>query len=198
MKLVKISFAIAATMMFVACGQEAATDTTTAATTAPQTEVPATTEGTAAEAAIGTTAAPSAGAEVAAPVTATTTTTKPATTTTPAAKPVQTGPLTAIKFTEMRHDFGKMKVGEKATHVFEFTNTGKEPLIITDAKGSCGCTVPKYPKAPIAPGKTEKITVEFSPKAGGKAAKDVTVTANTEPATTKLFITADVEAEEKK
>ncbi len=193
MKLVKFSFAFATAIMFAACGQDA-TKTETATTTTTTENAEAATAAT--DAATATTASPASGA-VSGAVSATQTTTSgtaaTATKPTEPTKPVQTGPVTTMQFKEMRHDFGKMKIGDVATHVFEFTNTGKEPLIITDAKGSCGCTVPKYPQAPIAPGKTEKITVEFKPKAGGKNAKDVTVTANTNPATTKLFITADVE-----
>lgn len=108
--------------------------------------------------------------------------------------PVPTGPPTTIKFAKMEHDFGKMKQEEKKTYVFEFTNTGKNPLIITDAQGSCGCTVPEYPKEPVAPGKKGKITVEYSSgQQSGLQTKTVTITANTEPPQTLLTIRAEVE-----
>ena len=79
-------------------------------------------------------------------------------------------------------------------NIFEFTNTGNEPLIIQDAKGSCGCTVPKYPKEPIAPGATGEIEVEYKPGTQkGNQTKAVTLTANTQPEQTVLQITAMVE-----
>ena len=60
------------------------------------------------------------------------------------------------------HDFGTIKEGPIAEHIFEFTNTGKEPLIITNASASCGCTTPEWPKEPILPGKKGKITVHYN------------------------------------
>lgn len=107
------------------------------------------------------------------------------------AKPV--GPLTELKFNEEEFDFGNITAGEQVTHVFKFKNTGKEPLVISNAKGSCGCTVPKWPKEPIAPGKSGEIEVKFDSKnKTGKQTKNVTITANTEPANTILKISADV------
>ena len=77
---------------------------------------------------------------------------------------------------------------------FTFTNTGEEPLIIIDAKGSCGCTVPKWPKAPIAPGETASLTVEFNTKGKrGQQVKKVTLTANTNPPQTYLYVKGEVQ-----
>lgn len=101
-------------------------------------------------------------------------------------------PTTTITFEALRHDFGKMKIGSIGTYVFKFTNTGTEPLQITNAKGSCGCTIPKFPTGLIAPGESGEITVEFKPKAAGKVSKSVTITANTESRITTLFVSADV------
>ena len=104
------------------------------------------------------------------------------------------GPTTSIKFAEMNHDFGTIKQDTENNYVFSFTNTGNEPLIIEKAKGSCGCTVPNYPKEPIAPGATAEIEVTYKPgKQKGNQTKTVTVTANTEPRTTQLKISANVE-----
>ena len=58
----------------------------------------------------------------------------------------------AFKFAEEEFNFGTIMQGDQVKHDFEFTNTGKEPLIIANAAGSCGCTVPEWPKEPIAPG----------------------------------------------
>ena len=60
-------------------------------------------------------------------------------------------PSTTIAFTETDFDFGTINDGDQVQHTFEFTNSGDEPLIISNAKGSCGCTVPTWPKEPIAP-----------------------------------------------
>ena len=61
---------------------------------------------------------------------------------------------------------------------FKFTNTGKEPLIIEKAKGSCGCTVPEWPKEPIAPGETATIKVNYDEKRVGPYTKSITITSN--------------------
>lgn len=101
---------------------------------------------------------------------------------------------TSIRWKKMVHDFGKIKQNTKNNYAFEFQNTGTEPLQITDAKGSCGCTVPQYPKEPIMPGKTAKIDVEFKPgEQENQQEKTITVTANTEPYQTILKIRAFVE-----
>jgi hypothetical protein len=108
----------------------------------------------------------------------------------------QTRAKTTWKFDKSEHDFGKLKQGESAEYKFKFTNTGKEPLIIENAQGSCGCTVPNYPKEPIAPGASGTIDVRFnSAGKNGAQQKTVTLTANTDPSiTTILTIKADVEA----
>ena len=113
--------------------------------------------------------------------------------TTPA-EPVPTGPLTAMKFEVYDHDFGNIKQDTQNKKVFTFTNTGDEPLIIESAKGSCGCTVPNYPKNPIPPGEKGEIEVVYSPgKQKGVQNKNVTIVANTEPKQTILRIKAEVE-----
>lgn len=101
---------------------------------------------------------------------------------------------TNISFAEMNHNFGTIQQDSKNTKVFKFTNTGDEPLLIEDAKGSCGCTVPVYPKEPIKPGETGEIEVAYSPgKQQGNQNKTITITANTNPITTTLNISANVE-----
>ena len=106
---------------------------------------------------------------------------------------VPTGPTTSIAFEHTDFDFGVVDDGEKVKHTYKFKNTGNEPLIISSAKGSCGCTVPKWPTDPIAPGGEGAIEVEFDSKGKpGKQTKRVTVTANTVPAQTFLNITGTV------
>ena len=111
-----------------------------------------------------------------------------------AEKPTETAskyPPTTLKFDRMEHDFGKVEENTKNTTMFTFTNTGNEPLVIENAKGSCGCTVPKWPKEPIAPGASAEMEVTFdSGKKKGPQNKKVTGTANTVPKTTQLTIKA--------
>lgn len=106
---------------------------------------------------------------------------------------VPSGPKTQVVFETYDHDFGDIKQDTENEKIFSFKNTGKEPLLITSANGSCGCTVPEYPKQPIAPGATGDIKVIYSPgKQEFKQTKSVTITANTDPETTVLKIYANV------
>lgn len=110
--------------------------------------------------------------------------------------PAPVGPPTTIAFAQMEHDFGTIKQNTENKHIFKFTNTGNESLIISDAKGSCGCTVPKYPKNPVAPGETAEIEVVYKPGTQkGNQMKTVTLVANTQPTQTVLKISAMVEEE---
>jgi hypothetical protein len=102
-------------------------------------------------------------------------------------------PQTQIEFEQNTHDFGVIKDDKKQYTTFYFTNSGKEPLMILGAEGSCGCTVPTWPKDPIAPGKSGKIEVAFDPNGKlGEQSKIVTLTANTEPKTTILTVKATI------
>lgn len=71
-----------------------------------------------------------------------------------------TGPV--ITFKEKSIDFGDLSQGDKVSHTFQLTNTGTTPLIISNVAATCGCTVPSWPKEPIAPGKTAEIQVSFN------------------------------------
>lgn len=105
-------------------------------------------------------------------------------------------PKTGINFATPKKDFGKVLSTSSNAHTFVFTNTGTEPLVISNAKGSCGCTVPEWPKEPILPGDQGEIKVVYKPKGqSGKQTKQVTVTANTTPANTILTITGDIQAD---
>lgn len=101
-----------------------------------------------------------------------------------------------ITFKKDVHDFGTLKNGGDASYEFEFTNTGREPLIISDAKGSCGCTVPTWPKEPIPPGKSAKIKVTYDSKRTGKIDKKVTITSNAKTNPKEIFIKGEVLAPE--
>lgn len=104
-------------------------------------------------------------------------------------------PATApkLQFEHSSYDFGDIPAGSKVDHYFKFTNTGKSPLIIKDGKGSCGCTVPEFPKTPIAPGASDSIKVSFDAgKFQGKQTKTVTLTTNSIAKEEKLTITANI------
>lgn len=103
------------------------------------------------------------------------------------------GPLPVFEFEEMEHDFGSIKEGDIVEHTFKFTNNGEVPLIIQDAKGSCGCTVPSWSKEPIPVGGEGEITAKYNSKGkSGNENKTITITANTWPAKTTLRIKAQV------
>ena len=118
---------------------------------------------------------------------------QPAATPTPNTPAAPVGPTTAMTFNETEFDFGTVDQGEKVSHTYKFKNTGEEPLILSNAKGSCGCTVPKWPREPIAPGGEGEITVEFDSKnKSGARNQKVTITANTEPANTVIYLKGNV------
>jgi len=76
------------------------------------------------------------------------------------------------------HDYGKIKKGADGSCFFTITNSGTEPLLISNAKGSCGCTVPDWPREPIAPGETAKMKVTYATNRVGPINKSVTITSN--------------------
>ncbi len=107
--------------------------------------------------------------------------------TTPASKAVMTFKVTTI-------DYGNIEKGADPLRKFEFTNTGTEPLIIKNAKGSCGCTVPKWPTEPIMPGETSNIEVRYDTQRVGPFTKTVTLTTNEAVDTKMLTIKGEVKA----
>ena len=92
-----------------------------------------------------------------------------------------------ISFAKEVHDYGTIENGGNGECTFEFTNNGNAPLIISNAKGSCGCTVPSWPKEPLAPGKTAVITVKYDTKRAGAINKSVTITSNAVNSPTKVI-----------
>ena len=99
-----------------------------------------------------------------------------------------------IEFKSETIDYGEIERGSDGVRVFEFTNTGDAPLIITDAKSSCGCTVPNPPKDPIAPGEKGELLVKFNGSGQNQVTKTITVTANTAKGSEILRIKAFVQA----
>lgn len=98
-----------------------------------------------------------------------------------------------IQFEKTTHDFGTVKEEGTITHEFKFTNKGTVPLLISNVRASCGCTTPGWTKEPILPGKTGVITAQYNTvNRPGAFNKNLTVTSNTEPAMTVLYITGNV------
>lgn len=102
-------------------------------------------------------------------------------------------PTTTIKFEQEKFNFGTLKQGSQVKNVFRFKNTGKHPLVISDARGSCGCTIPEWPKEPILPGKSAYLIAVFdSSNKEGMQMKRITITANTDPQQSYLTISGEV------
>lgn len=102
------------------------------------------------------------------------------------------GPV--ITWEKSNHDFGEIAQGEKVEHTFRFTNTGSQPLVITNVEVTCGCTTPKgWPRDPIASGESGEITVAFN-SAGkfGKQTKVIMITSNSAGSTNQVMFTANV------
>ncbi|MBS1652321.1 MAG: DUF1573 domain-containing protein [Bacteroidetes bacterium] len=95
---------------------------------------------------------------------------------------------------KMEHNYGNIKQGDNGECTFKFTNTGKEPLVITSCMGSCGCTVPKCPAEPVLPGKTAEIHVKYDTNRVGGIYKTVTVNSNNKNGVVTLTIKGNVEA----
>lgn len=103
------------------------------------------------------------------------------------------GPLPAMEFATIDHDFGTINEGQIVEHTYSFKNTGEAPLIIQSAQGSCGCTVPDWTKEPIPVGGTGFVKAKFDTSGKPNAQnKTVTVTANTWPKQTVLRFKAMV------
>ncbi len=110
---------------------------------------------------------------------------------------VDTTQLARIAFEEEVFQFGEVDEGAVIEHNFQFVNTGAVPLIISDVRSTCGCTVADWPKEPLAPGEQGEIEVRFDTKnkKGGQE-KPVTITANTFPAKTQVYLRGQVHSTE--
>ena len=112
-----------------------------------------------------------------------------------------TGPVAQFQWedTDGKFDFGTINEGDVVSHTFVFKNIGTAPLVISSATGSCGCTIPTYPKEPIAPGEVDKIVVKFNSEGRpGVQNKNITIVSNTYPTINILEIKAMVTPKNKK
>lgn len=104
-------------------------------------------------------------------------------------------PKTTISFDDTKHVFAPIVDGEKATHAFHFKNTGNNPLLISNAVASCGCTIPSYPKEPIPPGGEGEIVVEFnSANRVGMQKKNVMIYSNAQEEAMSIGFEVEVKA----
>jgi Protein of unknown function (DUF1573) len=97
-----------------------------------------------------------------------------------------------FKFNEEKHDFGKIPQGTPVTTVFEFTNVGKNPLILTDVKPTCGCTIADYTKTPVKSGEKGVIKITYNAAAIAPFNKTIVVTSNAKTPTKYLNIVGEV------
>jgi Protein of unknown function (DUF1573) len=100
------------------------------------------------------------------------------------------GPVMTFENTTI--DYGTIEKGSERKREFKFTNTGNEPLLISNAKGSCGCTVPTYNQEPVMPGESGVIKVEYDTQRIGGFTKTVTITSNETVTTRTLTIKGEV------
>lgn len=101
-----------------------------------------------------------------------------------------------ISFEKTVHDYGTIPYKGDGKCEFKFTNTGKEPLILTNVRSSCGCTVPKWPREPILPGQSEVIHVEYKTTRIGRINKSITVHSNAKNSSVVLRIKGQVARQE--
>ncbi|WP_233530452.1 DUF1573 domain-containing protein [Gelidibacter salicanalis] len=100
--------------------------------------------------------------------------------------------IAKIEFKTDVIDYGTIEKGADGVRVFEFTNTGNAPLIITKVSSTCGCTIPKKPEAPILPGNTGEIEVKYNTQLVNPIRKTITVISNAETPTVALKIKGEV------
>lgn len=104
-----------------------------------------------------------------------------------------------LEFDKKEHDFGEIEAKTSVETTFNYKNTGDAPLVITDIKSSCGCTVPQdWSRLPLAPGESGKFSVKFNGSGSNKITKTITVTANTEKGSEVVKITAFVKPDPNK
>lgn len=112
-------------------------------------------------------------------------------------KPVaQNSNMAVFQWDKTTYDFGNIPQNQPVTASFKFKNTGKVPMVITSAVGSCGCTVPNWPKEPIAPGESAEIKATFNAAAAGAFNKTVSITANVDGGAAVLTLKGNVEVKQ--
>ena len=98
----------------------------------------------------------------------------------------------SILFNKTVHDYGTIAKASDGTSVFTFTNKGQKPLVLSNVRASCGCTVPEWPKQPIAPGESGEIKVSYNTNIAGNFNKTITVSSNAANSTVTLRVRGNV------
>lgn len=98
----------------------------------------------------------------------------------------------SIIFDKTIHDYGTIERGSDGTSVFTFTNKGQKPLVLNNVRASCGCTVPEWPRQPVAPGETGEIKVKYNTNINGNFNKSITVNSNAENSVVILRVKGNV------
>lgn len=101
----------------------------------------------------------------------------------------------SIIFEKLVHDYGTIERGSDGNTVFTFTNKGQKPLVLSNVRASCGCTVPEWPREPIAPGKTGEIKVKYNTKIAGSFNKTISVNSNAANSAVVLRVKGNVTKE---
>jgi hypothetical protein len=110
-----------------------------------------------------------------------------------AERDANSGKFPVLQFEETEHNFGEIEANQAVETIFKYKNTGDAPLVITDIKSSCGCTVPQdWSREPLAKGESGQFTVKFNGSGSNSVSKTITVTANTEKGTETVKISAFV------
>ncbi|GAB5553291.1 MAG: hypothetical protein Sapg2KO_28820 [Saprospiraceae bacterium] len=111
--------------------------------------------------------------------------------------PTDTNDVAKMTFQEPLYDYGEVLEGAIVEHTFTFTNTGTQPLLISNARSTCGCTVPEWPKNPILPGEDGEISVKFNTaNKKNQQTKPVNITANTYPSMNTVYLRGTVKPKE--
>jgi hypothetical protein len=98
----------------------------------------------------------------------------------------------SIVFNKIVHDYGTIEKGSDGISIFTFTNKGQKPLVLSNVRASCGCTVPEWPKQPINPGETGEIKVSYNTNIAGNFNKTITVSSNAANSTVTLRVRGNV------
>ena len=110
------------------------------------------------------------------------------------AQTVQSPSQDSIIFDKLEHDYGTIEKGGDGNCVFTFTNQGQKPLLLSNVRASCGCTVPQWPREPIAPGEQGEIKVKYNTNIAGTFNKSITVNSNAANSIVRLRIKGQVVA----
>ena len=112
------------------------------------------------------------------------------------AQEIQSAVADSILFDKLEHDYGTIERGSDGNSVFTFTNQGEKPLVLSNVRASCGCTVPQWPRSPIEPGEQGEIKVKYNTNIVGTFNKIITVNSNAANSIVRLRVKGQVLAKQ--